>query len=308
MTIKLLGQRHGATIKDLQISNFSEETRILSFPFYGLEKLHAADMDPQNGFAFLCRMMVENHSSLRHLKLGCEGLISSPPEREYRFTDDMLGDFERAIELFGPQRYSTLLQLQTLHLIGFDFRKLTADSEAPFLGLSGLSRINALTLESCFVEGATFSLLSPQTAIGSTWTPKLQSFSLRHEKTDATFQQQVMAFLGSFTGLVHLSVLLEGSGEYLNPDCFIKNHGKTLKTLVWDQRSKPRTSVRTSTTILNDDVDLPPYTELIAQGCPSLRELGLSLEPCGLSLTYQVSTYSCHLFLKGQYTYSCSGS
>ena len=265
-------------------------------------------MHSGNGCAFLCRTIVENHSSLRHLKLGCEGLISDPPDREYHFTDDMLGEFERAIELFEPQRYSTLLQLQTLHLIGFDFRKLTADAEAPFLGLSALSRINALILESCFVEGATFSLLSPQTAIGSTWTPKLQSFSLRYEKSDATFQQQVTAFLGSFTGLVHLSVLLEGSGGYVNPDCFIKNHGKTLETLVWDQRSKPRTSVRESTNILNDDVRLFRCTELIAQGCPSLRELGLSLAPCGNSLTYQVSTCSCHLFLNGQYTYSRSGS
>ena len=251
--------------------------------------------------------MVGNHSSLKHLKLGCEELIIGPSEREHGFTEKMLGDFERAVEEFGRQRYSTLRQLRTLHLVGFDFKKLTADSEAPFLGLSGLSRINALTLESCFAEGATFSLLSPQTAIGSTWTPRLQSFSLRHETSDAAFQHQVMAFLGSFTGLVHLSVLLEGSGGYMNPDCFTKTHGKTLKTLIWDQRSEPRTSVKRSTNILDHDFDLP-CTELIAQGCPGLRELGLSLLPCGNSLSYQVSPYSCHPFLNYQYTYSCSGS
>ena len=261
--------------------------------------------------------MVNNNSSLKHLKLGCERFIARPcllggdplaEEELYNFTDDMLGDFESALKDIGCKRYSTLLQLQTLHLIGFDFRKLTTESEAPFLELSGLSRLNALTLESCFIEGATLSLLSPQTAIRSTWTPRLQSFSLRYEKSDATFQHQVRAFLGSFTGLVHLSVLLQGSGGYMKPDCFIENHGKTLKTLVWDLRSRPRTSIPQSTNILDDSPSHNPCTHAIAAGCPGLQELGLSLVAYNDELPYRVSHHTYHPSSNGHDTYLDSGT
>ena len=299
------------TIKDLIISNFSHETDTEGHPFYGLEKLHAADMDPSFETDFLSEIIINNHSSLKHLKLGCERFIARPcllgrsplaEEKLYGFTDDMLGEFESALKGIGRKRSSTLLQLQTLHLIGLNFRKLTTESEAPFIELSGLSRLNALTLESCFIEGATLSLLFPQTAIGSTWTPRLQSFSLRYEKSDTTFQHQVRAFLGSFTGLVHLPVLLEGSGGYMKPDCFIENHGKTLKTLVWDLRSGPRTSIGRSTDILDDSPSHNPCTQAIATGCPGLQELGLSLVACGDELPYRVSRHSYHPSLNGHDT------
>ena len=267
--------------------------------------------------------MVQNCLSLRHLKLGCEksialpGLLGDTPvaEQELRdFTllvlsaidDEVLISGTQGLERRSTQRESSgLLDLQTLHLIGFDFRELTADSKALFLGLSGLSRINALTLESCFIDGSTFPLLSPQTAIESIWTPRLQSFSLRYEKSDATFQHQLGAFFGSFSGLVHLSVLLEGSDGYMKPECFIENHGKTLKTLVWDQRSKPRASIGQSTSIHSND-SIYCCTHAIARGCPGLRELGLSL-PDEFGLTYWVSRYSYHPSLDDQDTHMCSG-
>lgn len=302
------------TIKDLHISKFSSATDTRDLPFYGLEKLHVADMEPSYSVHFVPRIMISSHSSLKHLKLGCERFIARPcllggnplaEEELYDFTDEMLGDFKRALKCTGRQRSGMLLQLETVHLIGFDFRKLTTDSEAPFLELSELSRLEVLTLESCFIEGATLSLLSPQTALGLTWTPRLQSFHLRYEKSDAMFQHQVRAFLGSFTGLVHLSVLLEGSGGYIDPDCFIENHGRTLKTLVWDQRSKPRTLVGQSTSIpLDHSFRYCIYA--IARGCPGLRELGLSL-PYAIGSTFRVSRYSYHPSLDDQDTYMCSG-
>ena len=308
----LLAERHGKTITDLQISKI-DDTFGPYPPFYGLEKLHLANLNPHDSHESLSLILVKNHSSLKHLKLGCERILArfcllgiNPIEEgdQHDFTDIMLDEFAGAFEIIECQRYSRPLQLHTLHLIGLDFGKLTVDSEAPLLELSGLSRLNALTLESCFIEGATFSLLSPQTAIGSTWTPRLQSFSLRYEKSNATFQHHLRAFLGRFTGLVHLSVLLEGSGGYMDLDCFIENHGKTLETLVWDQRSEPRMSVGQSTIIFDDDFDLFSYTSMIAQGCPGLRELGLSVVAGGYSLTYEVSHCSCLPLLNGQYTYS----
>ena len=316
LTIKLLAQRHGMTIKDLHISKLSLENDTQDLPFYGLEKLHVADMDPHCSSQIVPKIMISSHSSLKHLKLGCERFIANPcllggnplAEQElYDFTDDMLGHFEGALRCTGRSRSSMLLQLETLHLIGLDFRKLTADSEAPFLELSELSRLKVLTLESCFIEGATLSLLSPQTALGLTWTPRLQSFSLRYEKSDAAFQHQVRAFLRSFTGLVHLSVLLEGSGGSIDPDCFIKNHGRTLKTLVWDQRSKPRTLVGQPTSIPLDS-SVRCCAGAIARGCPGLRELGLSLRyASGLPYEHWVSRYSYHPSLDDQDTYMCSG-
>ena len=320
LTIEVLAQRYGLTIRDFQISNFTGEieplTDTLNSPIYGLEKLHATDMDPKCSPPIVSQIFLSSNSSLKHLKLGCEKFIARPcllggsplaEENLYEFTDDVLGEFENALIGNERQRDNRHLQLQTLHLIGFDFRKLTADSEASFLELSGLSRLNALTLESCFIQGSPFSLLSPQTTPGSIWIPRLQSFSLRYEKSDATFQHQVRAFLGSFTGLVHLSVLLEGSGGYMKPDCFIENHGKTLKTLVWDLRSEPRTSIRQSTNI-PDDSPYNPCTYAIAAGCPGLWELGLSLVAYDDELPYRVSRHSYHPSLNGHQTYIDSGT
>ena len=286
-------------------------------PIYGLEKLHATDMNPTYSPPIVSDILVSSHSSLKHLKLGCEKFIARPcllggnplaEESLYGFTNDVLRDFENALEENERQRDNTLLQLQTLHLIGFDFRKLTADSETSFLELSGLSRLNALTLESCFIEGSSFSLLSPQTTPGSIWTPRLQSFSLRYEKSDVTFQHHLRAFFGSVTGLVHLSVLLEGSDGYVKPDCFIENHGKTLKTLVWDLRSEPRTSIQQSTNILDNFPSSSLCTQAIATGCPSLREVGLSLVACDDELPYMVSRHSYHTSLNGHQTYTDSGT
>ena len=306
------------------MSNFSEGINIPDLPICELEKLHATDMDPDRSPDLVSEILVSNHSSLKHLKLGCEKFIARPcllggsplaEESLYDFTDstledwkDILEEFKDTLALNKGKGHNTLLRLQTLHLIGFDFGKLTADSEASFLELSGLSRLNALTLESCFIKGSTFSLLSPQTSSGSSWTPRLQSFSLRYEKSDATFQHHLRAFFGSFTGLVHLSVLLEGSDGYLKPDCFIENHGKTLKTLVWDLRSEPRTSIQQSTNSFDDSPSQSLYTQAIATGCPGLRELGLSLVTCDNGLPYRVSRYPYHPSLNGHDTYLNPGT
>ena len=141
LTIELLAQNHGVAVKDLQISNFSEEDPLPDLPIYGLEKLHAADMDPNYGYEFVSRVMVKNHLSLKHLKLGCEEFIALPyllegtpltEEELWVFTRCILSDIEKKVAILGThglERRSTqrksngLLNLQTLHLTGFDFQK-----------------------------------------------------------------------------------------------------------------------------------------------------------------------------------------
>lgn len=164
------------------------------------------------------------------------------------------------------------LELQSLHLIGFDPSLLL---ETQILPLLNLNNLQSLSLESCDEWGDIPTLPSTTTSSNITWIPRLQNFRVRREASNAMFQEHLKAFLSSFRGLVNLSILLNGPGPMLEPACFIKNHGSSLETLVWDQRSGPRREFGITITHFNIECTHRSLSE-ISHGCPNLRELGIA--------------------------------
>lgn len=170
----------------------------------------------------------------------------------------------------------SVLQVKSLHLVGFDFLDILRNGSPPLFGVENLSY---LTLESCFFESGVLQLLSiTGRASDSPWKPRLKGFTVRYEGDDLALEPAPEAFFEAFSGLTHLSVLLEGPGPSISPKCVVKNHGSTLQTLVWDQRKTARTDLAAITNSSSESA-LFRATGLIASGCPELRELGVVMCP-----------------------------
>lgn len=141
------------------------------------------------------------------------------------------------------------------------------------LGLEiDFTSLTALRLESCSGLDevmADFVGKDPQRA-----TPfRLTSLFVRHELGSEAFAQHLTAFLTSFAGLPHLSLLLEGHGRAVRKAPILEMHGKTLHTLVWDERERSRKDTKTDTALVPNDNSLG----IVPQYCPNLTALSLSI-------------------------------
>ena len=101
--------------------------------------------------------------------------------------------------------------------------------------------------QSCLYWETSLSIPSPCAFLNLNFTSNLQAFHLRQEGCNSDFTASLNDFFLAFQGLIHVAVLLEGPASFLSSSCLTKNHGATLGTLVWDQRTGPRTSLSSST-------------------------------------------------------------
>ena len=276
----MLAKRQGAVSEDLQLHNDGLDTSLPNPRFASLAKLQCNDLDPDYIGWAIPDVIVADHKTMRHLKLGFERsfawkspLFSHSYVRAISAASELL--YNRinlnlqAIELpkSGGKVLDVWLCLESLHLICIE---ITAKS----LPIFDFNNLSSLRLESCISISGTFSLLNAHgSERASQWVPKLKTFHLRYEVSTTSFHANLKDFLMSFSGLVHLSLLLEGPDPVTTLTPFLQNHGATLRTLVWDQRSEPRDSMSQPTdnlTISNEN-----YASEIAECCPNLRELGL---------------------------------
>lgn len=175
---------------------------------------------------------------------------------------------------------SSIFQIKSLHLICFRILDLLSNIG---LALFDLDRLGYLTLESCFPRNCAFNLLAFAGGTSeSSWKPRLKGFAFRHEGQilDLDMQSILRSFFEGFTGLVHLSVLLEGPNPVVEPSCFIEHHGPSLQTLVWDQRTEARTELDV-VTHSSSDTALAQDSDQIVNGCPNLKELGILMATRG---------------------------
>lgn len=63
---------------------------------------------------------------------------------------------------------------------------------------------------------------------------EIEAFLSKTRVMHRYFPNTASRVLQRVRGLQHLHILLEGTGSFLDPDCFINNHGKTLRILVWE--------------------------------------------------------------------------
>ena len=229
-------------------------------------------------------LIVANRGKLRHLRVGFEKFISRNMEfftgrheramlqAQEHFYNKVIRNFQE----LGPQNGNAEMQeaglcLESLHLACFGF---TEKSIAMF----DFKNLTSLRLESSLNRSVLRLLMDEyEDKNCSSRLPGLKSFHLRSGHTHSVFHADLKAFLLSFSGLVNLSLLLEGPDPVPSLVPFLQNHGLTLKTLVWDQRYGPRCSTFSPTDLWHPTYpDL--YTREITMLCPNLRELGLIME------------------------------
>ena len=288
-TLELVARRHGRCLTTLQIYKISIGN--FEADFSALTTLDVGDMDPYFEMFWPAKSVANSHKSLTHLKFGCEKCVAGSyldgkyfaPRDALAFTRNMNDDIRGSLPAC-PQKSSkpgeesslpkSVLTIESLHLVGIDCR-VTPEVGGPMMW--DTDKLTSLCLESCFNLGQTFPTPSvPRSPDVPRLLPQLRSFSLRQENSDASFQAGLKAFLLGTKGLVHLAVLLEGSGPFLPPDCIVGNHGSTLQTLVWGQRQGLRDKLDESTDTATPAMMVSPLGK-IALECPNLRELGLAV-------------------------------
>lgn len=225
-------------------------------------------------------MIIQNAGNLNHLRLGFIGRIV------YEFALMRRPQYDEMSTLFSNSMGTLLsnlnlselrLSLGSLHLCGLNLGSVLQGKLALNIDFT---RITQLRLESCPGLSQAFSILMdpagpPRSALGA-----LEDLFIRLEDPDAHFSNSLGTFLTSFHGLIHLRVLVDKAlaNQDLGPILLI--HGKTLRTLVWDERSGPRTSLDASTSLLSIGLQ---RLKVVARKCHSLTTLGIALDWAAMS-------------------------
>lgn len=103
----------------------------------------------------------------------------------------------------------------------------------------------------------------------------LHTLTVRHDSYELGDHGRIEDCLVSFKGLNRLYMLVEGSRTVQNLDPILAAHGKTLCSLLWEERNRPRRSAYKSTAIFRS---ASGHLWSVARHCPRLVSLGLTLE------------------------------
>ena len=229
-------------------------------------------------------LLARNHQNLRHLRLGSEldlvkeyannGYMDSNGTARFCLTETFAEIMQKKVAAL-KEPSTPVVRLKSLSLIGHDLYAFAKGLVEPEIDFNCLS---ILTLESCENLEAAFPLLGglgdgrrkTKSALG------LHTLAIRHENTSDDFLQGLEDFLVSLKPLAHLHVLLEGDYDgTIKMRKVLRVHGKSLRSLVWDERTGPRRDVHGDTTTFPDDHE---NLETVSKHCPGLKALGISLD------------------------------
>jgi hypothetical protein len=165
---------------------------------------------------------------------------------------------------------SPKFNLHCLHLVGIVLRNPLP--RAPLI-FTNLEVLQSLCLESC---SGVLQLLESLTSFANL---QLKRFWLRCEEDTFEFRTVLNSFLESFSGLEHLAILLDNARAPLEIGKLTDKHGMTLKTLVWESRQGPRTTIKVNTSypMANSGKDHSDLG-LICDDCMQLEELGIAID------------------------------
>ena len=119
------------------------------------------------------------------------------------------------------QKDLSCLQLRQAHFIGV----------LPSLSPVFLSQLESLTLESCP------GILKFLCAMRENYLDNLKKFRLRQKNLDLPAFMELKAFLQFFTGLRHLSILINKMYGVISSsaiEVILRGHMPTLQSIVWD--------------------------------------------------------------------------
>ncbi|KAL8771683.1 MAG: hypothetical protein Q9209_002874 [Squamulea sp. 1 TL-2023] len=224
-----------------------------------------------------------SHShDLKHLRLGTE---SEAVRYYYNDKLEHVSTCDKTIDIVMKALTSNSLEqgatpreskVETLELIGFDVTKFKQGN----FSLFDWRTIISLSVESCWGLDQLFTILAPPTDSQGSLVKldvPLRLFRLRVENSSHGFRNQLCDFLITLPGLSNLSVLLEYNNSPRRTSKFRKvlsTHGKTLKTLVWDERKGTQTSFPSLEGRFPCAEQILDITDL----CKELVELGIPLD------------------------------
>ena len=265
-------KQHGGSTHTLEFREYSRNWGSADLANLKMKRLTALGMSELGTVDSLAtELLAKNFETLRHLRLGSELDLaeqyanSGYMERDGRVRFVLTNTFRETLEktvaaLNEPS--TVILRLESLSLIGLDFHTF-AD------GLVDLDCLGMLTLESCWgLEDALTLLFGSKSALG------LHTLVIRHERAGVEFIRVFEKFLLSLRPLTHLHVLLESRYDLRSRlGKILQVHGKSLRSLIWDERLGPTCSSST-----NNHSFYTPHLEIVARYCPGLKALGISFD------------------------------
>ena len=287
LTLSILLKHQGASIHAL---NFREYTRnwgkadLANLKIGGLTTLGMTELGLFDSMATETELLARNHHNLRHLRLGSEvdlvteyaknGYLDSYGIARFTLTETFSETMQKKVAAL-KERSAPVMQLESLSLIGHDLPAFVSGMVEPTVDFNSLSM---LTLESCVGLEVAFPWLMG-TGGGSRKAKsalRLHTLAIRHENVSNEFLQSLEDLLRSLRPLAQLHVLLEGEYDGTIELCkVLRVHGKSLRSLIWDERSGPRRDVSVDNTIAPMN---HKNLEIVSKHCPGLKALGISLD------------------------------
>lgn len=241
-----------------------------------LEELRVGSLGSDQTLDWLASLVAANFTTLQHLEIGVENKVVGRRLDDQLYhdndSDQLTRRFRRklaacfAVE-HGPSY--PVLPVSSLTLVGLSLLDLQGGKVESIIDWTTL---RALAIKSCSQLDGMLSFLQSVIPSVSGEGGNLESFDLRSETKVDTLKN----FLTSFNGLVHLGLLLEDQTMSLATlQVVLKNHGPTLRRLIWDIRVQERTLSTEDQSCAHFGND---HVACIVKGCPLLEELGLSLD------------------------------
>lgn len=271
-----------ATLRGLGLSRYSEPQNVSSLLIEGLQHLVITDLNIQRKCEWPSRLISQNRNTLRHLKIG----VMNTVVRDYAIHNflshhELPSSFaECAKEELPVSERETMptLSLETLSLYGLNLENVVGGA----LGLDiDFNSMTGLRFESCSGLTQAFALLMGNGGAQKTKLGSLKSFILRHEDGSQAFAQHLIAFLICLPGLSHLSILLDRCSKAIRTEQILGVHGKTLQTLIWEQRTGPRADTKSNTSVFRNS-----NLKYISLNCPNLKALGLAIDWPSINRSY----------------------
>ena len=227
-------------------------------------------------------LLARNCKTLCHLELGfetdaAEDFFGEPVGDDDRVDFGQTKVFARTLKE-ECRKQNASISLHSLKLISCDIAVLLKSKYWPTIDLRNLTH---LVLEECFSEPQAFPLLSSisKNPEDARCLLSITSFTFRQkyiEEDDG--QSQLRDFICALPrGLQDLSVLVDNVHKSIGLRSILRVHGKTLKTLIWDERTYRLQGVQSCTALFPKKHGVG-YLPIISNACPNLRELGIAMD------------------------------
>ena len=241
-TVNLLFERQKTSMRSFLCNRFSSSSDVLGSVGKGIHRLSVEGMDPDpNDCKWAGRMIVENAETLDVLDLGFTTRIAHDFALNRRPPHDLM-TILLAIAVTealhkSNQELLLTLSLRKLHLCGLDLGSFIRGEMALDIEFNNIVE---LRLESCPGLSQAFPLLTGQGNPSKATLGALRDLFVRFEDRDQNLPTSFENFLTSLPGLNHLQVLIDNCFTVQKLEPILQVHGKTLTTLIWDERSGPR--------------------------------------------------------------------